>query len=132
LRVWFNPDQLNAYGLTTADVEAAIRARNGSVTPGQLGGAPSKPGQSYQAVVRPPAPLANPEAFGRIVLRSAADGSAVLLRDVARVEMAAADYRYSSTLNGREAASMGLKLADGANVLATSRTVRDALDEAAK
>ncbi|ABF08007.1 multidrug efflux RND transporter permease subunit [Cupriavidus metallidurans] len=132
LRVWFNPDQLNAYGLTTADVEAAIRARNGSVTPGQLGGAPSKPGQSYQAVVRPPAPLADPEAFGRIVLRSAADGSAVLLRDVARVEMAAADYRYSSTLNGREAASMGLKLADGANVLATSRTVRDALDEAAK
>ncbi|MBV8271700.1 MAG: efflux RND transporter permease subunit, partial [Cupriavidus sp.] len=132
LRVWFNPDQLNAYGLTTTDVEEAIRARNGSVTPGQLGGAPSKGGQPYQAIVRPPPPLADADAFGRIVLRSAKDGSAVLLRDVARVEMAAADYRYSSTLNGREAASMGLKLADGANVLDTSRTVRAALDEAAK
>ena len=132
LRVWFDPDQLHAYGLTTADVEAAIRARNGSVTPGQLGGAPARTGQSFQAIVRPPAPLANADAFERIVLRAGADGSAVLLRDVARVEMAAADFRYSSTVDGREAASMGLKLADGANVLATSRTVRAALDEAAR
>ena len=132
LRVWFNPDQLNAYGLTTADVEAAIRARNGSVTPGQLGGAPAAPGQPFQAIVRPPAPLASAEAFERIVLRSAKDGSAVLLRDVARVEMAAADFRYTTSLNGHEAASMGLKLADGANVLATSRAVRAALDQASK
>lgn len=131
LRVWFNPDQLHAYNLTTADVEAAIRARNGSVTPGQLGGAPAAAGQSLQAIVRPPAPLATPEAFGRIVLKAGKDGSAVLLRDVARVEMAASDFRYSSRVNGREAAAMGLKLADGANVLATSRTVRAALDEAA-
>ena len=85
LRVWFNPDQLHAYNLTTADVEAAIRARNGSVTPGQLGGAPAAAGQSLQAIVRPPAPLATPEAFGRIVLKAGKDGSAVLLRDVARV-----------------------------------------------
>ncbi len=56
----------------------------------------------------------------------------MLLRDVARVELAASDYRYGSTLNTRNAASIGLKLADGANVLQTSRTVRAALDAASK
>ncbi|AOY92377.1 aminoglycoside transporter [Cupriavidus sp. USMAA2-4] len=131
MRIWFDPDKLNALGLNTEEVEAAIKARNGNVTPGQLGGAPAVPGQPFQATVRPPPALADPEAFGRIVVRgSSADGSAVLLRDVARVEMAAADYRFGSTLDGRPAAAIGLKLADGANVLATSRAVRAALDAA--
>ncbi|WP_198035857.1 efflux RND transporter permease subunit, partial [Cupriavidus taiwanensis] len=130
LRIWFDPDKLHAFNLTTAEVEAAIRARNGNVTPGQLGGAPAVPGQPFQAIVRPPAPMSDAQAFGRIVVRAATDGSAVLLRDVARVELAASDYRYGSTLNTRNAASIGLKLADGANVLQTSRAVRAALDAA--
>ncbi len=132
LRIWFDPDKLNAYGLSTLEVEAAIKARNGNVTPGQLGGAPAVADQPFQAVVRAPAPMTDPESFGRIVLRAGDNGAAVLLRDVARVELAASDFRYGSTLNGRGAASMGLKLADGANVLATSRAVRAALDEASK
>ncbi|WP_455285643.1 efflux RND transporter permease subunit [Cupriavidus necator] len=132
LRVWFDPDKLQAFGLNTADVEAAIRARNGDVTPGQLGGVPAVPGQPFQAVVRPPASMSDPESFGRIVLRTGENGSAVLLRDVARVELAASDYRLGSTHNGRPAASIGLKLADGANVLAASRTVRAALKEASR
>ncbi len=132
LRIWFDPDKLHAFNLTTAEVEAAIRARNGNVTPGQLGAAPAVPGQPFQAIVRPPAPMSDAQAFGRIVVRAATDGSAVLLRDVARVELAASDYRYGSTLNTRNAASIGLKLADGANVLQTSRTVRAALDAASK
>ncbi|MDF3836440.1 multidrug efflux RND transporter permease subunit [Cupriavidus basilensis] len=132
LRIWFDPDKLHAHGLTPEDVEQAIKARNGDVTPGQLGGAPAVPGQPFQALVRPPRPLSDPDAFGRIVVRAGKDASVVLLRDVARVELGASDYRYASRLGGREAASIGLKLADGANVLATSRTVRAALDEAAR
>ncbi|KJK15141.1 aminoglycoside transporter [Burkholderiaceae bacterium 16] len=132
LRIWFDPDKLNAYGLTAADVEQAIRARNGDVTPGQLGSAPAVPGQPFQALVRPPWPLSDPEAFERIVVRGGSDASLVRLRDVARVELGASDYRYGSRHDGQVAASIGLKLADGANVLATSRTVRAALDEAAR
>ena len=132
LRIWFDPDKLNAYGLTAADVEQGIRARNGDVTPGQLGSAPAVPGQPFQALVRPPRPLSDPEAFERIVVRGGSDASLVRLRDVARVELGASDYRYGSRHDGQVAASIGLKLADGANVLATSRTVRAALDEAAR
>ncbi|MGT2493314.1 efflux RND transporter permease subunit [Cupriavidus basilensis] len=83
LRIWFDPDKLNAYGLTAADVEQAIRARNGDVTPGQLGSAPAVPGQPFQALVRPPRPLSDPEAFERIVVRGGSDASLVRLRDVA-------------------------------------------------
>ena len=49
MRIWFDPDKLNALGLNTEEVEAAIKARNGNVTPGQLGGrrpcraSPSRP-----------------------------------------------------------------------------------------
>lgn len=132
LRVWLHPDKLHSYGLTTEEVEAAIRARNGDLTPGQLGATPAQPGQAYQALVRPPRLLADPDAFGQIVIRAREDGSAILLRDVARVELGASDYRYSSRLDGRVAASIGLKLADGANVLQTSKAVHAAMAAAAR
>src|SRR3546814_5962486 len=45
MRIWLDPSALTNYGLTVADVSAAIEAQNAQVTAGQLGGLPAVEGQ---------------------------------------------------------------------------------------
>ncbi len=51
MRVWFDPDKLTKYGMTSDDVVAAVRAYNVEVSAGQLGGAPAVPGQRLNASI---------------------------------------------------------------------------------
>jgi HAE1 family hydrophobic/amphiphilic exporter-1 len=51
MRVWINPDHLNSFGLTMADVTAALNAYNVEVSAGQLGGAPAIKGQRLNASI---------------------------------------------------------------------------------
>lgn len=48
--------------------------------------------------------LQTPEEFGKILLKVQQDGSQVLLRDVARVELGAEDYSTVARYNGKPAA----------------------------
>jgi multidrug efflux pump len=57
------------------------------------------------------------------------DGSEVRLGDVATVEMGAEKYDYLSRFNGNQASGLGIKLASGANEMATAKLVLDRLDE---
>ena len=59
--------------------------------------------------------LQTPEEFGKILLKVQQDGSQVLLRDVARVELGAEDYSTVARYNGKPAAGIAIKLAAGAN-----------------
>ena len=61
--------------------------------------------------------------FERILLRVNPDGSAVRLRDVARVELGQESYTSSARYNGKPAAGVGIKLASDANALNTSNAV---------
>ena len=45
MRIWLDPKRLTTYGLTSADMVAAIRAQNIQVSAGQIGGLPAVPGQ---------------------------------------------------------------------------------------
>ena len=49
--------------------------------------------------------LTSPEEFGAIVLHANPDGSAVRLRDVARIEVGGKSYQFTSRLNGQAAAA---------------------------
>ncbi|HEY9109842.1 MAG TPA: efflux RND transporter permease subunit, partial [Roseateles sp.] len=123
MRIWLNPNQLNQYGLTPADVSAAIQAQNAQVSAGQLGAAPANVGQQLNATVTAQSRLQTPEQFRNIVLKTAADGATVHLRDVARVELGAENYATVSRYNGKPAAGVAVKLATGANALATAKAV---------
>ncbi len=129
MRIWLDPDKLKVYGLTPADVTAAVQAQNAQVSIGQLGGAPSVRGQQINATVTALGRLQTPEQFRNIVLRGNAAGSTLRLGEVARVELGQADYTYSDRFNGKPASGVGVNLATGANALATVRGVRDLLDK---
>ncbi|MEH6707479.1 MAG: efflux RND transporter permease subunit [Alloalcanivorax venustensis] len=129
MRIWLDPDKLNEYNLTPADVNAAIESQNNQVAGGQLGGAPAVEGQQLNASIIAQTRLENPEEFERILLRVNDDGSKVRLGDVARVELGSENYQVQGRFNGSPAAGMGINLATGANALDTANQVRERLAE---
>ncbi len=128
MRIWLDPDKLKAYGLTPADITAAVQAQNAQLSLGQLGGAPSVRSQQFNATVTALGRLQTPEQFRNIVLRGSSAGSVLRLGAVARVELGQADYTYTDRFNGKPASGIGIALASGANALATVRGIRDLLD----
>ncbi len=129
MRVWLNPNRLNEYGLTPADVTSAIKVQNNQVAGGQLGGTPSIEDQQLNASIMVQTLLETPEEFGQILLKVTRDGSKVRLADVARIELGSENYSTKGRFNGKAASGLGINLASGANALDTASRVRARLDE---
>ncbi|MCW6532425.1 efflux RND transporter permease subunit [Sphingomonas lycopersici] len=129
MRIWVDPLKLNAYQLTIADVTNAVQAQNAQVSAGQIGAQPAPKEQMLNATVSVQSRLQTPEQFGAIRLKNGADGSVVRLSDVARVELGAENYGFDSRFNGLPAAAFGVKLASGANALATVDAVKTRVAE---
>ncbi|MEP1581283.1 MAG: efflux RND transporter permease subunit [Marinobacter sp.] len=129
MRVWLDPSALTNYGLTVADVSAAIEAQNAQVTAGQLGGLPAVEGQQLNATVTAQTLLTSTEEFRNILLKSMPDGSRVRLGDVARVELGGGAVQIDTFYDGEPAAGLGINLAPGANSLAVTEAVKARLQE---
>ncbi|MGY6038898.1 efflux RND transporter permease subunit [Aeromonas sp. AE23HZ002T15] len=132
MRVWLDPNKLNRVQMTPGDIQAAIKAQNAQVAFGKLGGTPSVSDQQFTATIMGQTRLSTPEEFNNILLRVNQDGSKVLLKDVARVELAGESYDASALYNGQATAALAIKLATGANALDTADHVRGKLDELAE
>jgi hydrophobe/amphiphile efflux-1 (HAE1) family protein len=131
MRVWLDPAKLDSYGLTPGDVNNALQVQNLQVPAGELGGLPSVRGQRLRATIVGPQRLTNSEQFGNVLLKVNSDGSQVRLRDVARIGLGAESYSVHSEYNGHPAAGLAIKLATGANALATSKAVHATMDRLA-
>lgn len=127
MRIWMNPDRMQALGITAADLTAAIQSQNALASAGVVGAAPAPQGQQLQMTVMARGRLTNTEEFGNIVVRTNADGAIVRLRDVARIELGAQSYDSTSNFNGRPSATLVIYQSPDANALAVSRAVKDEL-----
>ena len=132
MRIWIDPARLLSYGLSTSDVNTAIRAQNAQVSAGSIGELPNIPGQGIAATVVVKGQLTTAAQFGGIVVRANTDGSAVRLKDVARIELGAQTYAISARLNGKPATGIGVQLSPSGNALATADLVRSRMTELAK
>ncbi len=132
MRIWLNADALTNYRMSVNEVLAAISAQNAQVSVGELSGQPALPGMRLNATVVAQSRLTTVEAFEQIMIRVNSDGSQVRLKDVARVEKDRENYYFRSRYNGNPASGLGIKLASGANALATSDRVHKELDALAK
>jgi multidrug efflux pump len=132
MRVWLDPAKLDSYKLMPADVAAAIQAQNAQISAGQLGGTPAVEGQQLNATISAQSRLQTPEQFGDILLKVGSDGSAVRLKDVARLELGSENYDIVSRFNGKPAAGLAVKLSTGANALDTAAAVRKQMNELAR
>ncbi|WP_414164470.1 multidrug efflux RND transporter permease AcrD [Superficieibacter sp. BNK-5] len=129
MRIWLDPAKLNSFQLTAKDVTDAIESQNAQIAVGQLGGTPSVDKQALNATINSQSLLQAPQQFRDITLRVNQDGSEVTLGDVASVEMGAEKYDYLSRYNRQPASGLGVKLASGANEMATAERVLHRLDE---
>jgi multidrug efflux pump len=132
MRVWIDPDQAAARGLTALDIVGAIREQNVQVSAGAIGASPQPTGASVQLLVNARGRLETPEEFGAIVLKTGAGGAVTRLRDVARVELGSNTYALNSYLNNEEAAAIVIFEAPGANSIALSDAVRARMAELKK
>ncbi|TWB43438.1 efflux RND transporter permease subunit [Nitrospirillum pindoramense] len=129
MRVWLDPNKLAAVQMTAADVTNAISVQNKAVSAGQVGGLPSVQGQQLNATIIAQTRLETPEQFADIILRVNQDGSKVLLKDVARVELGSNSYETQARYNGHPGAGLAIKLTTGANALQVEKAIKAKIDE---
>ncbi|WP_049027311.1 efflux RND transporter permease subunit, partial [Burkholderia cenocepacia] len=129
MRIWLNPVKLRSFGLAPSDVTTAITNQNVELSTGQVGGSPATASQAINATIRSSSLLTSADQFASILLRVNSDGSRVLLKDVARVEVGGDSYDTSSRLNGKPASALAIKLATGANALDAANAMRAKLAE---
>jgi HAE1 family hydrophobic/amphiphilic exporter-1 len=124
MRVWVKPDQMASLSLTVADLLKAIQQQNTVNPSGQIGAEPAPPGQEFTYAVRAQGRLVDPEQFGNVVVRLNPDGSAVRMRDVARIELGALSYKQIGRFNGKPSSIIGIYQAPGSNALAVAEGVK--------
>jgi HAE1 family hydrophobic/amphiphilic exporter-1 len=129
MRIWVKPDQLAKLSLTVSDLLRAVQQQNTVNPAGQIGAEPAPPGQEFTYTVRAQGRLATAEQFGDVVVRLNPDGSAVRMKDVARVELGALSYKQIGRFNGRPSSIIGIFQAPGSNALAVANGVRKAMAE---
>ncbi len=129
MRIWLDPDKLRGYSLSASQALDAVRAQNIQVAAGAVGAEPALPGQGFTASVSAASRFTSADEFGAIILRTNADGSAVRLKDVARIGLGAESYGRDVHLNGEPIAGFAIQLAPDANALEVADSIRAKMDQ---
>ncbi len=129
MRVWVKPDQLAKLNLTIGDLKRAIQQQNTLVPAGQIGGPPAPAGTEFTYTVQTAGRFETSDEFGQVVVRANPDGSQVLLRDVADIELGAQNYLINARTDGRPTALLQIFQLPDANGLEVAAAVFTAMGE---
>ncbi|MFC0220758.1 efflux RND transporter permease subunit [Pseudochelatococcus lubricantis] len=122
MRIWIDRERLAAYNLTVQDVEAALRAQNVELPSGRI----ESSGREFTVLSR--TGLTSVPEFENVVVKLAGNYQ-VRLRDVARVELGAADTRRDGRFNGKTSVTVGIVKQAVANPLDVSGAMRQVMPE---
>ncbi|KWV51659.1 transporter [Rhizobium altiplani] len=129
MRVWIDPQKAAEHGLAASDVTNAIRGQNVQAAAGTIGASPSLSGVDLQLNVNAQGRLQTPEQFGNIIVKTGTNGEITRLRDVARIELGAADYSLRSILDGKPAVAIPVFQSPGSNAITISDEVQKTMEE---
>jgi hydrophobe/amphiphile efflux-1 (HAE1) family protein len=132
MRIWLRTDQLTGLSLTPGDIIAAVQAQNVQAAVGRIGARPISSDQQLQLTIQTKGRLASVKEFEDIIIRTNPDGSVLRLRDVARVELGAANLDRDTQLDGGPAALLAIYQSPGANAVTTLAAVKTLLTARAK
>ncbi len=125
MRVWLDPLRMASHGLTTQDVEFAIRQENAEIPAGRV------EGSKREFAVQTRGELSKPEEFGAIII-SQKENNIVRLRDIAEVSVGAEDERTVARYNGESAVGLGIVKQSKASTVDVAAAVRSALPDLVK
>ncbi|WP_194852284.1 efflux RND transporter permease subunit [Nonlabens antarcticus] len=105
MRVWLQPDKMAAYGLTPADVTAALNEQSQEAAAGTLG---QNDGEAFSYVITYDGRFREKEEYENIVLKALGEGTYLRLKDVAKIELDAQNYSSSSNTQGYPSVAIGI------------------------
>ena len=112
MRAWIKTDRLTGLNLTVNDIITAIQSQNVQAAVGRIGARPIFDDQQLQLNIQTKGRLSSVADFENIVIRTNPDGSILRLRDVAQLELGAANLDRDTRFNGDNAAAIvGLPVA---------------------
>ncbi|MEA2048224.1 MAG: efflux RND transporter permease subunit [Campylobacterota bacterium] len=117
MRIWLDPDKIQALALTPADIIDAIRSQNKQAAVGKIGSSPTFKDQQTEYVLTAEGRLTQIEEFEEIVIKYKEDGSLVYLRDVSSIELGAEKYDWNAILNKKPTGLVGIYQLAGSNAL---------------
>jgi multidrug efflux pump len=122
MRIWLDPTQMAARGITALDVRDALQAANVELPSGRI------EGPTRELTVHTVGTLNTPQAFNQLIIRQTPSGP-VTLADIGRAEVGPKSERSLVRYNGRPAVSFGIVKTSTANALSVARTVKQRLSE---
>lgn len=125
MRIWLDRARLAAYGLTTQDIENALRSQNVEIPAGRI------ESSNREFTVLSETDLRSVAQFKDMIVRDA-NGYLVRLGDVANVEIGPEDERWIARFNGESAVALGIVKQSVANPLEISRALHEVIPEIRK
>lgn len=132
MRIWLDPDRLSALDLTINDVSQAVQEQNLQIALGTIGDTTMDVQNKFQYTLVSKTRLDSSEDFEKIIIRENEDGSRIRIKDIARVEIGAESYIWSSKINNKDASLLAIYQLPNANALAVAQKVQEKLDELQK
>lgn len=132
MRLWMDPPQMTALGITPEDIANALKEQNVQVPAGKVGAPPFDGNLSTEYALQLEGRLQNVKEFENIILRADEKGGMVRLGDVSRIELGQLSYSIAANYRNRPTTVMAAFLTTGANALATGDALKQALEELSK
>ncbi|OEH46639.1 Efflux pump membrane transporter BepE [Legionella parisiensis] len=110
LRAWLDPVKLAGYGISAAEIGAALANNNFISAVGRTDG------QMFVQNLTASTDLTNVNQFKKMIIK-AQNGAIIRLEDVATVDLGAQNYNSSVSFDGRTAVYIGIVVAPSANLL---------------
>src|ERR1700729_2143056 len=134
MRVWLDPNLMQARGLTPQDITSVIQQQSQEVAAGQIGAPPAVKGQNFQYTLNLNGRINDAPDFENLIVKvePGAGGRITRIRDVGHVDLGAQTYSEAFDLDGKPAAGIAISLLPDANAVAVSQAVHDKMEELKK
>jgi HAE1 family hydrophobic/amphiphilic exporter-1/multidrug efflux pump len=110
MRIWYNPDKMNAYNITFKDISDALNKENVEVPSGKIYGA------ATELTIKALGKLTTEKDFNELIIREDNNGI-IRLKDIARVEVGPENDEFSWRLNGVQSVGLAVIPQPGANYI---------------
>lgn len=133
MRLWLDPVKMAQLGLTTTDVISSLQEQNLQIAAGSVGSSPQNKDQAFEYTVFTNSRISSVKEFENIIVRNnPAEGSALYLKDIARVELGRFSYSSNSFVDGITASYLLIYQAPGSNAIETAKGITEKMEELKK
>jgi HAE1 family hydrophobic/amphiphilic exporter-1 len=122
IRVYIDPSQMQSYGVSVAEVMAALQRQNVEAPAGRVESG------TREELVRVTGRITDPLQFASVVVANRG-GQPVRLSQIARIEDATEEERSLAFVNNQRAVSLDVQKVSGANTVAVADEVKEEIEE---